>query len=178
MARLIHLVLLTGLIGFSAPQIMACGDDSKDKKENKDDDKDEDDDNGDGKDEEDGDDRAPSGKPGTPEEVCAHVMATMEAEGGHTEYVKGKEIAEGEAEKCANGMEIGKAMMGDDLWNDFSSCALKTQSEADYRACEEAMDNALEKQMMEAMGGKGGKEALDEAVEKKFLEAVGGKAKR
>jgi hypothetical protein len=139
MSRFIHLALLTGLIGFSVPQILACGDDGKSKKKD-DDDKDEDEDKDeDDKDEDDKDEDDDSSKSGPPEDVCAHVISGMEADG--------EEIDEGLEESCVMGMTGMKEVMGDDLWNDFSSCSLKAESKEDFDTCEEAADKAMDGKM-------------------------------
>ena len=127
MTRFIHLVLLTGLLGFSTLQITACGDDDKkDKKEDKDDE------DGDG----DGDGDGAQAKSSA--EVCSHMKTLAENEG--------EEVSDEDMQGCEKSMDRMKDEIGDKVWSVFSSCAVQVTDKDGMDECGEKAEDAAKEE--------------------------------
>jgi hypothetical protein len=129
MARFSSLILLAGLLGFSIPQLMACAEEDSEEKA----------DEGEGEALEDEVVEEP-GNGGSPEDVCAHIKKQMEED----EYTPD----DGFTEICTMSMtqmEDELDELDEELWKQFSSCALSADSQESLDACGDAIDDEVNK---------------------------------
>jgi hypothetical protein len=123
MTRFIHLALLTGLLGFSTIQIVACGDDDKKSKKDDEDEKSKKDDD---KDDEGGGSDGSSAKA-----VCANALKIVKSTGEELEQSDAENMA-----SCQSDMAELKTELGDEGWSSFAKCMTEAKTPVDMMTCQ------------------------------------------